>query len=166
MIYRTTYQAWPAFTVTGITRIVASGGEVYNAVRRDGRWEALRRLGGEDATLYGVASFDKACSQGTYRYTLGVKGALTTAGDLLAGETLFSLPIRQAGWLVFELDDFEAQYGGFWRDDPYRMVQELGWAFDYGVGLHIDVFPPAYVSDHDPMSFMMPVKRAAKGENS
>jgi hypothetical protein len=114
--YRTTYQAWPAFTVTGITRIVASGGEVYNAVRRDGRWEALRRLGGEDATLYGVASFDKACSQGTYRYTLGVKGALAAAGDLLAGETLFSLPIRQAGWLVFELDDFEAQYGGFWRD--------------------------------------------------
>jgi hypothetical protein len=112
MRYRTTYKAWPAFTVTGISRIVASGGEVYNAVRRDGRWEALRRLGGEDATLYGVASFDKACSQGTCRYTLGVKGALATAGDLLAGETLFSLPIRQAGWLVFELDDFSGAYRG------------------------------------------------------
>jgi hypothetical protein len=166
MMYRTTYQEWPAFTITGISRITASGGELFDAVRRDGRWEALRRLGGEDATLYGMASFDKACSEGTYRYTLGVKNAVATAGDLFAGETLFSLPIRQAGWLVFELDDFAAQWGEFWRDDPYRMVQELGWVFDPRVGLHIDVFPPAFVLEHDPMSFMMPVKRAAKGENS
>jgi hypothetical protein len=164
MTYRTTYQEWPAFTVTGVSKITASGGEVYDAVRCDGRWEALRRLGGDDATLYGVASFDKAASQGAYRYTLGVKDALATVGDLLAGETLFSLPIRQAGWLVFELDDFAAQWGEFWRDDPYRMVQELGWAYDAKVGLHIDVFPPAFVSEHDPVSFMMPVKRVAKKE--
>lgn len=166
MVYRTKYQEWPAFTITGISSITASGGELFDAVRRDGRWEALRRLGGEDATLYGVASFDQAASQGTYRYTLGVKDAPVAAGDQLAGEELFSLPIRQAGWLVFELDDFAAQWGQFWRDDPYRMVQELGWVFDARVGLHIDVFPLAFVSEYDPVSFMMPVKRAAKGENS
>lgn len=67
-MYRTTYREWPAFAVTGISRIVASGGEVYDAVRRDGRWEALRRLGREGATLYGVASFDKAASQGARRF--------------------------------------------------------------------------------------------------
>ena len=166
MKYRTTYQEWPAFTVTGISRVVASGGEVYGDVRSDGRWEALRQLGGEDATLYGVASLDKAGFQGAYRYTLGVKDVPVAAGDQLAGEPLFTLPIRQAGWLVFELDDFMGQWGDFWRDDPYRMVQELGWVYDAGVGLHIDVFPPAYVSEHDPVSFMMPVKRAAKEENS
>ena len=166
MDYRTTYQEWPAFTITGVSSLTASGGELFDAVRRDDRWEALRRLGGNDATLYGVASFDKAGSQGAYRYTLGVKNALATAGDPLAGEELFSLPIRQAGWLVFELDDFAAQWGAFWRDDPYRMVQELGWAYDARVGLHIDVFPPAFVSEHDPVSFMMPVKRAAEDENS
>ncbi len=142
--------------------ITVSGGEPFDAVRRDGRWEALRRLGGDDTTLYGVASFDEACSQGTYRYTLGVKNVLAMAGDLLTGDPLFSLPIRQAGWLVFELDDFAAQWGEFWHDDPYRLLQELGWAFDTRVGLHIDVFPPAFVSDHDAMSFMMPVKRATR----
>jgi hypothetical protein len=46
------------------------------------------------------------------------------------------------------------------------MVQELGWIYDTRVGLHIDVFPPAFVSEHDPVSFMMPVKRAAKGEDA
>ena len=140
MTYRTRYEEWSAFTVTGVSKIVGSGGEVDHAVRRDGRWEALRRLGGEDATLYGVASFDKACAQGTYRYTLGVKDVPATAGDVPEGEALFSLPIRQAGWLVFELDDFSAQWGEFWHDDPYRMVEDLGWIFDARVGLHIDAF--------------------------
>jgi hypothetical protein len=163
MNYRTKYCEWPAFRITGVSSVTVSGGEIFDAVRRDGRWEALRRLGGEDATLYGVASFDKAGSQGAYRYTLGVKDPVVTAGDLLGGETLFSLPIRQAGWIVFELDDFAAQWGQFWRDDPYRLVQELGWAYDARVGLHIDVFPPTFVSEHDPVAFMMPVKRVAKG---
>ncbi len=45
------------------------------------------------------------------------------------------------------------------------MVQDLGWVFDARVGLHIDVFPSAFVSEHDPVSFMMPVKRATKAEN-
>jgi hypothetical protein len=44
------------------------------------------------------------------------------------------------------------------------MVQELGWAYDAKVGLHIDVFPPAFVSEYDPVSFMMPVKHVAKKE--
>jgi hypothetical protein len=32
--------------------------------------------------------------------------------------------------------------------------------------MYIDVFPPAFVSEHDPVSFMMPVKRAATGDNA
>ncbi|MCU0520646.1 MAG: hypothetical protein MUF84_08145 [Anaerolineae bacterium] len=166
MKYRTTYQEWPAFTITGVSKIVGSGGEVFDAVRRDGRWEALQRLGGDDATLYGVASYDKAATQGAYRYTLGVKDVAVAAGALLGGEALFSIPIQQAGWLVFELYSFSAQWGEFWHDDPYRLVQEVGWVFDTRVGLHIDVFTTAFVSEHDAMAFMMPVKRAAKGKDS
>jgi hypothetical protein len=166
MIYRTVCQECPAFTITGVSSITASGGELFDAVRREGRWEALRRLGGDDATIYGVASFDKAGSQGAYRYTLGVKDAVATPDELLGGEALFSLSIRQAGWLVFELDDFAAQWGKFWRDDPYRLVQELGWVYDARVGLHIDVFPPTFVTEHDPVAFMMPVKRAATGDDA
>ena len=166
MIYRTTVQEWPAFTITGVSSITASGGEIFDAVRQGGRWEALQRLGGDDATLYGVASYDKAATQGAYRYTLGVKDAAVAADALLGEEALFSIPIRQARWVVFELDDFAAQWGEFWRQDPYRMVQELGWVYDARVGLHIDVFTPAFVSEHDPVAFMMPVRRAAKSEDA
>jgi hypothetical protein len=88
------------------------------------------------------------------------------AAALLGGEALFSIPIRQAGWLVFELDSFSAQWGEFWHDDPYRLVQEIGWVFDTRVGLHIDVFTTAFVSEHDAMAFMMPVKRAAEDKSS
>ena len=163
--YLTTYQEWPAFTITGVSSITASGGGIFDAVRLDGRWEALRRLGGEDATLYGVASFDKAATQGAYRYTLGAKDTAVGADALLAGEALFSIPIRQAGWLVFELDSFAAQWGQFWRDDPYRLVQELGWIYDAGVGLHIDVFPATFASKRDAVAFMMPVRCAVKVES-
>ncbi len=61
------------------------------------------------------------------------------------------------------LEDFERQYGQFWQDDPYQLVKKLGCVFDASVGLHIDVYPPSYASDHDGMEFMMPVKRPASG---
>lgn len=39
--------------------------------------------------------------------------------------------------------------GKFWRDNPYKMLGELGFKFykgGFGVGLHFDTFP----SDFDP----------------
>jgi hypothetical protein len=74
----------PAFEVVGFTKIVTSGGEQYDAVRRDGRWELLRRLAGKEKTLYGVASVDAACPKGTYGYTLGVRGPFMAGCRALA----------------------------------------------------------------------------------
>ena len=155
--YNVRYQQLPAFDLTGFTKIVASGGWLYREVRSDGRWAALRDMGGDDKTIFGVASLDKECPKGRYRYTLAVKAS---AGALRPGN-LFSVHIRKSEWLVFELEHFGTQYGGFWQADPYALVQKLGWMFNARVGLHIDAYAPSYASDDDAMAFMMPVRRHA-----
>ncbi|MEW6751250.1 MAG: hypothetical protein AB1505_09770 [Candidatus Latescibacterota bacterium] len=146
----------PAFSLTGFTRIVTSGGEQYALVRADGRWEVLRRVGG---TIYGVASSDRECPKDHYRYTLGVQAPASQFGSAVRPQDLFTLQVRQSEWLVFELEHFGRQYGHFWGADPYAMTQKLGWAFNARVGLHIDVYAPSYTSDDDAMEFWMPVKQ-------
>lgn len=160
--YRTRYQELPAFDLIGFTKIVESGGELYDEVRSDGRWEVLKTIAGDDNTIFGVASLDKQCPKGSYRYTLGVKAKAEFLEKPRLGDDLFSIHIKQAGWLIFTLEDFKKQYGQFWKDDPYRLVQMLGWSFDRSVGLHIDAYAASYASDHDGMEFMMPVKRQQK----
>ncbi len=147
----------PAFELVGFTGIVTSGGEQYDAVRRDGRWETLRRLGGADPTIYGVASMDKECTDGRYRYTLAVKASPASV-DTKGEEGLFNLSMPKAEWVIFTLDSFVGQYGKFWQDDPYKLLQALGREFDPAVGVHIDVYSPGYGSDEDKMEFMMPVR--------
>lgn len=150
----------PAFDVAGFTKIVASGGEQYDAVRSDGRWQALREFGGGGQTIYGVASHDPACGEGKYRYTVGVKATLEQVEAAGLKGDLFSLHIPESQWVVFTLDNFAAQYGGFWQDEgPYGLIKDLGWDFSREVGLHIDVYAPSYVSDDGSMEFWMPVKQ-------
>jgi predicted transcriptional regulator YdeE len=150
----------PAFDVTGFTKIVPSGGELYDAVRTDGRWEVLRELGGDDATIYGVASLDKECRPaGHYRYTLGVKAPVADTKDTSLKDSLFSIHIRESDWVVFTLESFIGQFGKLWGDDPYQLVKQLNREFNTAVGLHIDVYPPSYASDSDRMEFWMPVKQ-------
>ena len=71
--YSTKYQRLPAFDLTGFTKIVPSGGELYDEVRSDGRWEVLRNIAGDDKTVYGVASLNEEYTKGRYRYILAVK---------------------------------------------------------------------------------------------
>ncbi len=157
--FKVRYEKLPAFDLTGFTKVVASGGEVYGEVRADGRWEVLRSLGGEDKTIYGVASLDKECTKNHYRYTLAVK---SPADDRLEEASrhgkLFSIHIPESEWLVFELEHFSRQYGEFWQADPYALIQKLGWAFNNRVNLHIDAYAPSYCTDDDCMEFMMPVR--------
>jgi len=159
--YRTRYQELPAFDLIGFTKIVKSGGELYGEVRSDGRWEVLKSIAGDDKTIYGIASEDKDCPKGRYRYTLGVKASADHSRDACLYKDLFSIHIKQSGWIVFEIENFGAQYGNFWRDDPYKLVKKLGWDFNFEVGLHIDAYAPSYASDNDGMEFMMPVTRVA-----
>jgi len=159
--YSTKYQKLPAFDLTGFTKIVPSGGELYDEVRGDGRWEVLRSIAGDDKTIYGVASLDKECTKGRYRYILAVKTTEDRVRNAGLGDSLFSIHIRESEWIVFTIENFVAQYGKFWGDNPYNLVKKLGWEFNPVVGLHIDVYPPSYSSNDDRMEFMMPVRRVA-----
>lgn len=159
--YKARYQELPAFDVIGFTKIVESGGELYREVRSDGRWQVLRSIAGDDGTLYGVASLDKECPKGKYRYTIGVKVIADHAREADLPENLFSIHIKPSGWVIFSLA--QAQYGDFWRDDPFKLVNKLGWAFNTAVGLHIDAYPPSYAADDasledDSEEFWMPVR--------
>jgi hypothetical protein len=159
--YKTRHERLPAFELVGFTKIVKSGGELYSEARQDGRWDVLRTLAGEDGTVYGVASRDEECTKGHYRYTLAVKAAADKLEESSLRDSLFSIQIREAEWIFFAIEDFEAQYGRLWRDDPYKMIAKLGWAYNSEVGLHIDVFPPSYSAESDSMEFMMPVSKPA-----
>jgi len=161
MTYPTRCVKLPAFDLVGFTQIVQSGGALYEAARSDGRWEVLRSVGGADGTIYGVASYDKECPEGSYRYTLAVKARVDDFAGSGRHDELFSMRIPESDWVVFVLDHFGAQYGKFWEDDPYALIQELGWSFNAKVGLHLDAFGPAYSSDDDAMEFLMPVSPRA-----
>ena len=101
--YRTTYRRLPAFDLIGFTKIVESGGELYDETRQDGRWAALRDIGGADKTIHGVASLDKECPKGRYRYTLAVKPSADRPADASLHTDLFPMHIRESEWLVFAL---------------------------------------------------------------
>lgn len=148
-----------AFEVIGFSKIVASGGEQYGEVRGDGRWEQLRHLGGEEPTIYGVAAEDTEAPKGRYRYTVGVKATEALLAKADKPENLFTLRIPASDWLIFRLN-FKDLFGQLWRDNPYRLVTQVGWDFNTDVNLHSDVFNPCYVKDgEDDFEFWMPVKR-------
>jgi predicted transcriptional regulator YdeE len=151
--YPSRCQTLPSFDLAGFTMCVTSGGAMYDAVRGDGRWDELRRLGGDDPTIYGVASHDPACPEGQYRYTMAVRTADLTA----CRDDLFRIHIPASEWVVFSLSCFVRQYGEFWQASPYQLIKALGREFNRPVGLHIDVYAPSYASDEDPMEFWMPV---------
>jgi hypothetical protein len=157
-VYSTRTMLLPEFDVMGFTKIVASGGELYDEVRSDGRWEVLRKLGGDDKTIYGVASEDKECPKGRYRYTLGVKAPVAAGAAPDVQASLFTIHIRGSEWVAFRLDNFHDQYGDFWQADPYKLIKDLGWEFNWAVGLHIDTYAPSFSSDGDPMEFCMPMR--------
>ncbi|MCL2508631.1 MAG: GyrI-like domain-containing protein [Oscillospiraceae bacterium] len=142
-----------AFNIIGFTKIVPSGGELYDEVRTDGRWQTLQSMNAADKNIYGAASHDRKCSEGHYRYTLGVRHDKSYTANPLH-DALFELRVKKSDWIVFTLN-FEQEYGAFWGKNPYAMIKELGYDFNKGVGLHIDVFSESY-NGHE-MEFWMPV---------
>jgi hypothetical protein len=147
------------FDLVGFTKIVISGGEQYDEVRKSNRWDILRQIGGADKTIYGIASFDKECTKDHYRYTLAVQkpGDLAKFPDY--ERQLFPFHVKQSSWCVFTLEHFVRQYGNFWEANPYKMIEKLGFAFNTQLNFHLDVYPEAYVTDDDPMEFWMPIKK-------
>jgi hypothetical protein len=157
--YPTRYLKLPEFDVVGFTKIVQSGGEQLEAVRGDGRWKTLRDMAGSAGMIYGIASLDRQCPKGYYRYTVGTLAQREHSSSTDNGDELFTIHVAESGWVVFELADFDAQYGALWSDDPYRLVKRLGFSFNRAVGLHIDAFGPSFASGSNSMEFLMPVMR-------
>jgi len=139
-----------AFSILGFTKFVKSGGELYNEVRNDGRWELLREMAGQDKHIYCSASDDKDCPRGFYRYTIGIRDNGT-----IDDKELFPIQIKESDWIVFQID-FDKDYGNFWSKDPYKMIGELGYRLENSVGLHLDVYDEHYTGQK--MEFWMPVR--------
>jgi len=153
----------PAFDLAGFTKLVTSGGEQFEEVWGDGRWEQLRRLGGADPTIWGVASHDREAPEGHYRYTVAVKATEDRVKEAGLEGRLFPMHVAASEWLVFTLS-FSGSFGKLWQDDPYKIISQLGWDFNRALGIHIDVFPPSYVEHDDDFEFWMPVKRPDQTE--
>jgi len=116
-------------------------------------------MAGADGAIYGVASQDRECPAEWYRYTVAVEAEAWHRRADAVDEELYTLHIPASEWIAFALHDFGAQYGGFWQENPYSLIQRLGWEFNTSVGLHLDVYGSSYCSDHDSMEFWMPVRR-------
>ena len=67
------------------------------------------------------------------------------------GKMVLDLVLLAAGALPHGASPWTQRGGQGKTTIKLLMVQDLGWIFDARVGLHIDVFPSAFVSEHDPV---------------
>ena len=154
-----------AFDIIGFTAMVKSGGKLYDAVRLDGRWEALQGMNSKNKTIYGIASDDTCpamcdnrtdiCSKARcYRYTIGITDDENFMMNTAYGE-LYKYHVKESDWIVFALDNSPG-FGELWRNDPYKMIAELGYEYNFELSNHIDVM----YGDYDGVfEFWMPVKQ-------
>jgi len=63
-----------SFEFIGFTKIVNSGGEMYDEIiQKKEKWELLKKMNIINKNVYGIASMDKECPEGKYRYTMGIE---------------------------------------------------------------------------------------------
>ena len=145
-----------SFEIIGFTKIVNSGGEMYDEIiQKKEKWELLKKMNIKNKNVYGLASMDKECPEGKYRYTMGIEKDGNYVEDKNFVDQLFSMNIKESDWIIFSLD-FEKDFGKLWENDPYKLIGEIGYSFNNAVGLHIDVFTENY--DGHKMEFWMPIK--------
>ena len=147
-----------AFDLVGFTKIVTSGGEQYDDVRKSGKWDILRQIAGDDKTIFGIGSYDKETPKDHYRYTLAVIKPADLTRFQAYEPQLYSFHVKPSRWCVFTFDHFGRQYGKFWGQNPYQMIKDLGFTYNTVLNLHLDVYPEAFQTDDDEMEFWMPIK--------
>ena len=154
-----------SFDIIGFTAMTKSGGELHDAVRSDGRWNALQSMNSKNKTTYGVASDDACpveCNNRTdncpkarcFRYTIGIAEDENFIANPAYGE-LYKYHVKESDWIVFMLDA-ENGHGELWRNDPYKMIAELGYEYNTELSNHIDVMYGGYDGVFE---FWMPVKQ-------
>jgi hypothetical protein len=145
-----------SFEIIGFTKIVQSGGELYDEIRNGEKWDILKKMNIKDKTIYGIASLDKDCPEHFYRYTMGIKKDDGYLINEKHKNELFSFQVKESNWIVFSLD-FSTDYGKLWGSDPYKIIKDIGYNFNNSLGIHIDVFREDY--DGHEMEFWMPIKK-------
>ena len=155
------------FTLVGYTRIVQPGDDAgipafWRDVIADGRLERLLQCSSAPTWCLGLSSGDPECPQRGQRYTIGIEATAHTDFSALAEDyPLFTKEIGVSAWLCFELSSDQA-IEQLWEDDPYRMIQVLGYHFNTegsDVGLHVDAYPPDYDAETNPaIEFWITVK--------
>ena len=144
-----------SFKIIGFTKIVNSGGEMYDEImQKNEKWELLKNMNSKNKNVYGIASMDKECPEGKYRYTMGIEKDENYIGNKIYANQLFPMNINESNWVIFSLD-YQNDFGRLWENDPYKLIGEMGYCFNNAVGLHIDVFPENY--DGHGMEFWMPI---------
>ena len=154
-----------AFDIVGFSIMTKSGGELYDAVRQDGRWEVLFNMNPESKTIYGVASDDACpatCNKRTdkcstarcFRYTMGVISDKNFVPNP-AYNKLYNYHVKESDWVIFLFEDMN-DFGKLWSNDPYKMIAELGYEFNDELSNHIDIL---YDDNFGVSEFWMPVKQ-------
>ena len=157
-----------AFKVTGYTLIVPPGPEIaipqfWSDITADGRLEALKQASAVPPWTLGLGSWDPECEKGGQRYTICIEETEHADFVQLAQEVdLFTKEIGASDWMCFEMTQ-EVYDKRFWKDNAYKMLEELGYQFhmgDHSIGLHFDAYPPDYNLEERPaIEFWITVKR-------
>ncbi|MHB1355505.1 MAG: hypothetical protein ACYCZF_05975 [Anaerolineae bacterium] len=151
-----TVRIWnkPAFVIRGYTLIAAPGRrggaqipEFWSPVTADGRLEKLKSASSVRPWVLGLGSWDPECPQHGQRNTICIEETEQTDSTALYLEyPLFTKEIGTSDWMCFEIPGMQ-HYDRFWKDNPYQMMQPLGYQFNtagFNVGLHFDAYPPDY----------------------
>src|SRR5215471_2198817 len=123
----------PSFGIIGFTKMVNSGGEMYDEIilKKD-KWEILKKMNSQNKNVYGIASMDKECPEGKYRYTMGIEKDENYIEDKSYADQLYSINIKESSWIIFSLD-FKNDFGKLWGSDPYKLIGEIGYSFNNAV---------------------------------
>ena len=167
-----------AFRVVGFTLLVTAGRkfermvpDFWSEVVADGRLARLIAASTVQPWVLGLSSWDPECKKHGFRYTICIEETEHTDFTPLAQEySLFRKQIGASDWMCFELPEDLSPNGPFWRDDPYKMMGNLGYEFhdapDHSLGLHFDAYPPShrfgFGADYDPkqpIEFWLSVKK-------
>jgi hypothetical protein len=148
-----------AFAVKGFTLVVPArmNNEIpvfYEAVTADGRLDRLKKASSVPPWLLGLGSWDEECEKHGSRYTICIEETeYTDFSEIEEDYSLFSFNTDKSYWLCFEttIQRFQER---FWKDDPYKMLKNLGYQFHMGtpgVGIHLDAAPPGFDIKENPI---------------
>lgn len=170
--YRVKIMPKPAFQVTGYAIICQPDEEgpliqdFVAALMTDGRMETLKKASAVPSWILGLGSWDEECPPRGMRYTMCIEeNQHTDLSGLLRQYLLHTQSFEACEWMCFEVPQERFDTGQFWKDDPYKMLRDLGYRFHLRVGVHFDAFSPNHHERTKPgMEFWISVLKQGNEE--